>query len=182
MTRDTLDRRTVLKTITVGAASAALAGCTSTGDTGGSDGSDTSASDTSNENEDSDTTKESGGSDSGSNSVSFDGWFDDVSNYDGVADKTGSSEVTVEVGAEGNNGAFGFGPAALEVASGTKVVWKWTGEGGAHNVVTDSGEFESEMKSEAGYTFSHTFESSGTYKYYCEPHKTMGMKGAIVVE
>ncbi|WP_420028559.1 halocyanin domain-containing protein [Halorussus lipolyticus] len=108
-------------------------------------------------------------------------WFEGVSNYDGVADKTGESEVTIEVGAQGNNGAFAFGPAAVRVDPGTKVVWKWTGKGGSHNVVSESGDFESEMVSDEGHTFSQTFEEKGVHKYACSPHKAMGMKGAVVV-
>ena len=114
--------------------------------------------------------------------MSFDGWFDGVSNYDGVVDETGSDEVTVKVGAKGNGGNFAFGPAAVKVSKGTKVVWEWTGKGALHNVVADNGDFESEQKQETGYTFSQTFDSAGTHKYYCTPHKTLGMKGVIVVE
>ncbi|WP_436925268.1 halocyanin domain-containing protein [Halosimplex amylolyticum] len=108
-------------------------------------------------------------------------WFSNVSNVDGVVDETGKSEVTVEVGVQGNNGAFGFGPAAVRVDPGTKVVWEWTGEGTPHNVVAEDGSFESDMISEAGATFTHTFESAGVTKYACVPHKAMGMKGAVVV-
>ncbi|WP_458209199.1 halocyanin domain-containing protein [Haladaptatus sp. NG-SE-30] len=111
----------------------------------------------------------------------FGDWFADVDNFDGVTDRTGKDEVTVEVGTDANGGAFGFGPAAIQVNPGTKVVWKWTGKGGAHNVVTDDGTFESEMVSDAGYSFEHTFGETGTHKYYCLPHKSMGMKGAVVV-
>jgi plastocyanin len=45
----------------------------------------------------------------------LDSWFEGVSNYDGVVDETGNAEVTVEVGAKGNNGAFAFGPTAVRV-------------------------------------------------------------------
>jgi halocyanin-like protein len=168
MNRDTLDRRAILKTMAVGATSMALAGCSSgSGDSDDGENSDDGG---------------SGGDDSGSESMSFDGWFDNVSNYDGVVDETGSSEVTVEVGADGNNGAFAFAPAAVKVSEGTTVVWEWTGEGGSHNVAAEDAEFESETVGEEGHTFSHTFDSAGTYKYACTPHKAMGMKGAIVVE
>jgi halocyanin-like protein len=116
--------------------------------------------------------------------VDFDGWFDDVSNYDGVVDRRGQSEVTVEVGTEGNGGAFAFGPAAIRVDPGTTVVWEWTGEGGGHNVVSEEGtdySYESELVSEAGFTFEHTFEQEGISKYFCVPHRSLGMKGAVVV-
>ncbi|QKY18915.1 halocyanin domain-containing protein [Halolamina sp. CBA1230] len=112
---------------------------------------------------------------------SFDGWFDGVSNYDGVADRTGESEVTVEVGVDNGGQPYGFGPAAVRVDPGTTVVWEWTGRGGSHNVVAENGAFESEMSSEEGHTFSHTFEEEGTFRYVCTPHQSLGMKAAVVV-
>ena len=117
----------------------------------------------------------------GAQTDEFDGWFDDVSNYDGVVDRTGQDSVTVEVGVEANGGAFGFGPAAVRVSPGTTVVWEWTGEGGQHNVVAEEGAFESELVGDAGHTFEHTFEDAGTFLYACTPHRSLGMKGAVVV-
>ncbi|WP_277556054.1 halocyanin domain-containing protein [Halobaculum limi] len=111
----------------------------------------------------------------------FDGWFDGVANYDGVVDRTGQSEVTVEVGVENGDGPYGFGPAAVRVDPGTTVTWEWNGQGGSHNVVADDGSFQSELVSEAGHTFSQTFDSEGVYKYLCQPHEALGMKGAVVV-
>ncbi len=122
------------------------------------------------------------GSSGSSGTADFDGWFDGVGNYDGVVDRTGEDEVTVQVGSQANGGAFGFGPAAISVSSGTTVTWEWTGDGGSHDVQADDGSFASELTDEAGHTFSHTFDNTGTTKYYCMPHKTMGMKGAVVVE
>ncbi|NHN61491.1 MULTISPECIES: halocyanin domain-containing protein [Halorussus] len=125
----------------------------------------------------------SGSGDSGSGDVAsgFGSWFDDVSNYEGVVDGTGRSEVTITVGAKGNNGNFAFGPAAVRVDPGTTVVWKWTGKGGSHNVVAEDGSFESESSGSAGHTFEQTFDEAGIRKYACTPHKAMGMKGAVVV-
>ena len=34
----------------------------------------------------------------------------------------------------------------------------------------------------SGTQFTHTFEEPGTYRYRCEPHETIGMRGAIIVE
>ena len=73
----------------------------------------------------------------------LDSWFEGVSNYDGVVNETGNPEITVEVGAKDNDGAFGL--AAVRVDPGTTVVWKWTGNGGSHNVAAESDDFESEM-------------------------------------
>jgi halocyanin-like protein len=114
--------------------------------------------------------------------ASFDGWMSDVGNYSEVADATGQSEVTITVGAQGNGGAFGFDPAAVQVDPGTTVVWEWNGEGGQHNVVAEEGgEFESELVADAGFTFERTLESEGVIKYFCQPHRALGMKGVVVV-
>jgi halocyanin-like protein len=109
-------------------------------------------------------------------------FLSDASNYDSPVDETGSDQVTVQVGAEGNDGNFAFEPAAVRVSSGTEVVWEWTGQGGGHNVVHEDGAFESEITDEEGFTFSHTFEEAGNFLYFCEPHRSVGMKGAVIVE
>jgi halocyanin-like protein len=111
----------------------------------------------------------------------YGGWFDGVSNYDGTVDRTGQEEVTVTVGASGNDGPFAFGPAAVHVDPGTTVVWEWTGEGGRHNVAAEDGGFESDLTEEAGFTFEQPFEDPGIAKYVCVPHEQMGMKGAVAV-
>jgi len=169
-----MGRRTILKATGVTMTGTAVAGCSSGAQTGNGDG---NSGGTPTENDDAD-----GGSDGGSGSESFGGWMDDVKNYDSVADATEQSEVTVQVGTEGNGGNFAFDPAAIRISTGTTVVWEWTGEGGSHNVKADDGSFESELTDEAGHTFEHAFDSEGTYKYICVPHEAMGMKGIIVIE
>ncbi|WP_440988894.1 halocyanin domain-containing protein [Haloarchaeobius baliensis] len=111
----------------------------------------------------------------------FDGWLDGVGNYDGVVDETGADSVTVQVGSQANGGAFGFSPPAVRVDPGTEVVWEWTGDGGVHNVLPQSGDWGSELVGDAGHTYSRTFEESQVVKYSCEPHEGMGMKGVVVV-
>jgi len=114
--------------------------------------------------------------------ASFGGWMSGVGNYSEVADATGQDEVTITVGAQGNGGNFGFDPAAVQVDPGTTVVWEWNGEGGQHNVVAEEGgEFESELVAEAGFTFEQTLDSEGVVKYFCQPHRALGMKGVVVV-
>jgi halocyanin-like protein len=183
MTRDgDRTRRTVLRTATA-AAAALLAGCTGSGggtatapESGGGDGGNGNGNGNDGSSDDSDAS----GSGSGG-APSFDGWLSNASNYDGVVDRTGASEVTVKVGVEANGGAFGFGPAAVRVDPGTTVVWEWTGEGSMHDVVAKDGRFESEQTDEAGHTYARTFEETGTTKYACTPHRTLGMKGVVVV-
>lgn len=180
MFRDSMQRRRFLG-VSATALAAGVAGCLGGSAYDTNDESSDSSDEDSNADSGSDSDSESETS-GGSNSSEFGGWFDNVSNFDGVVDKTGESEVTVKVGAEGNSGGFAFDPAAIAVDAGTTVVWEWTGNGGMHNVVDDDGSFESEMTDEAGRTFSHTFDTAGTFKYKCAPHESMGMKGAVVVE
>jgi len=177
-----VDRRTVIRGLGGLAVAASVAGCsTSDGGSGGDGGDGGSGGD-------GDDGSGSGGSDGGDGSGSgggnaeVDDYLSDTDNYDSIEDMTGQSEVTVQVGTEANGGAFGFGPPAIRVDSGTTVVWEWTGEGSTHNVVHEDGDFSSEMSAEAGHTFEHTFEESGTYLYQCEPHVSLGMKGAVVVQ
>ncbi|WP_257300882.1 halocyanin domain-containing protein [Haloarchaeobius sp. FL176] len=113
--------------------------------------------------------------------VSLIDWFDGVGNVDGLVDKTGESEVTITVGAQGNGGAFAFGPPAVRIDPGTTVVWEWTGNGGVHDVAAEDGSFASEMQGEAGATFEQAFEEAGVVKYACNPHKNMGMRAAVIV-
>ncbi|WP_254832200.1 halocyanin domain-containing protein [Haloglomus salinum] len=111
---------------------------------------------------------------------SFGGWLSDVQNYNGVIDRTGRDEVTVRVGVDNGGQPYGFGPAAIQIDPGTTVVWEWTGRGNQHNVVDLDGAFESELAAEAGFTFEQTFEDEGVTKYYCQPHRALGMKGVVV--
>jgi halocyanin-like protein len=116
----------------------------------------------------------------------YQGWFEDVPNYEGTVDYRGRDEVTVAVGA-GEDG-LSFEPAAVLVDPGTTVVWEWTGQAAPHNVVHEPPEdgeptFESEMLSEEGATFDHTFDDAeeAIYRYFCAPHRGAGMKGAVAV-
>lgn len=112
----------------------------------------------------------------------FDGWLDRTDNYTDVVDERGKSEVVVDVGVDGNGGAFGFGPAAIRVDPGTTVVWRWKGTGGAHNVAALDGSFRSDLTSEQGAEFARTFEGEGVVKYGCEAHAALGMRGVVVVD
>jgi halocyanin-like protein len=113
--------------------------------------------------------------------IDYGGWFEGVNNFDGTVDKTGTDEVTVTVGADGNNGPYAFDPPAVRVDPGTTVVWEWSGDGGSHNVVDNDGGFQSDLVGDGGATFERTFEERGIVKYVCTPHESMGMRGAVVV-
>jgi halocyanin-like protein len=99
----------------------------------------------------------------------------------GYEDLRGESAVTVEVGA-GSQG-LAFSPTFVWIDPGTEVTWEWTGEGGAHNVVANSGaDFRSgDPVQDSGTAFAHTFENGGMVDYFCSPHEDLGMKGAVAV-
>jgi len=110
------------------------------------------------------------------------GWLSEADG--GYVDARGESEVTVQVGADGNNGAFAFSPAGLWVDPGTTVTWEWTGQGGGHNVVAEEGPASldsGDTVSEAGATYEYTFEEGGITTYFCSPHRSLEMKGAVAV-
>lgn len=121
---------------------------------------------------------------SGDNNAEVDEYLSDADNYDGtISDRTGQDEVSVDVGAEGNGGGFAFGPPAIRIETGSTVVWEWTGMGGLHNVVAENGTFDSgDPVSNPDATFEFTFTETGTWLYFCNPHKALGMKGAVIVE
>ena len=117
----------------------------------------------------------------GNEEPDWEGWLDDAPNYDQTEDLRGEDEVEVGVGT-GPDG-LEFEPPAIWIDPGTTVVWEWTGEGGSHDVTADAGpaDLSSDLTDEAGFTYEHTFEEEGITTYYCSPHITVGMKGAVAV-
>ncbi len=134
----------------------------------------------------------------------YGGWLAEEGTWDGVTlDARGLDEVSVDVGADGNGGSFAFGPPVVLVDPGTTVRWVWTGGGGAHNVVhvnpdvdslTDPSNFgqlvfnsqeahEPTQIDEQGFTYEFTPEEGdeGAYPYVCIPHRTLEMKGVLVI-
>lgn len=109
-------------------------------------------------------------------------WFDGVSNYDGTHDLRGKTAVEIKVGAKGNLGNYKFAPAAVAVSPGTTVTWRWTGKGGGHDVMAADGLFHSgTLATKEDHIFSRTFNDEGVFMYYCAPHRSMGMRGAVYV-
>lgn len=69
-------------------------------------------------------------------SAEVDEYLSDANLYDGtVRDRVSESTIEVNVGA-GENG-LAFDPPAVRVSPNTEITWTWTGEGGAHNVVSE---------------------------------------------
>jgi plastocyanin len=100
---------------------------------------------------------------------------------------SGPSGPTEEVIA-GPGGELVFEPEELEITPGTTVRWVW--ESDNHNIVVgeqpEGANWEGtpggqNTTYDTGYTYSHTFQTPGTYNYWCQPHKAAGMVADVVV-
>jgi len=74
---------------------------------------------------------------------------------------------------------YKFAPKALTITKGSKVTWKWVN--GHHTVTFVKGSFNKALNKRHPRA-SRTFKHRGTYKYYCTFHRSLGMKGKIVVQ
>ncbi|MDS0243706.1 MULTISPECIES: plastocyanin/azurin family copper-binding protein [unclassified Haloferax] len=159
-----MERRQVLKTAGVLATGGvtSLAGCSSSGN--GDGGGEPTTTET--EGTTGDSREETTGGSGGSNTV-----------------------MMVTEGSE-----YYFDPIGLFVESGDTVTFEI--QSGSHsataykegtstasvNRIPEGAEpFNSEILSEQGASYEHTFETTGTYDYFCIPHKSLGMVGRIVV-
>lgn len=94
------------------------------------------------------------------------------------------SSTTVTVG-PGGSLVFEPGTAeSLQITPGTTVEFVWDSDN--HNIVVesqpDSANWEGHEPIEnAGFSYTHTFETLGAYEYFCQPHKTAGMGASIEV-
>lgn len=102
----------------------------------------------------------------------------------------GGGSETVSMVTEGSE--YYFDPIGLYVEPGTTVTW--SNDSGSHSSTAYAEANDAEMRipegaeswdsgilSEQGATFEYTFETEGTYDYFCTPHKTLGMVARIVV-
>ena len=97
-------------------------------------------------------------------------------------DLRGESAVTVEVG--GGSEELAFLPTNLWIDTGTTVTFEWSSSG--HNVLFDGTPEAAEVSGhepleDSGFSFDVTFDAGGIYTYFCRPHESLGMLGAIAV-
>jgi plastocyanin len=89
--------------------------------------------------------------------------------------------VTVQVLANNT-----FSPATVTIGPGESVTWEWEEGVGRHNVVPDGEEPEpSGVLTDGPFTYTYTFDTPGTYGYYCIAHGApggVGMSGTVVVQ
>ena len=89
---------------------------------------------------------------------------DDMSSMDGE-----SVEAVIE--------GFAFSPGTIEIKVGTTVTW--TNNDSAPHTVTSSDGMLDSGRLEQGATFSYTFDTAGSFDYFCEFHPNM--TGTVVV-
>lgn len=83
-----------------------------------------------------------------------------------------SRTVVVDIINEGTTpDAATFEPGTISVQLGTTVVWKNT-DASAHTVTSRTGVFDSGVMGPEE-EFQFTFESQGTFEYYCKIHPVM---------
>jgi plastocyanin len=84
---------------------------------------------------------------------------------------------------------FEFMPPSITIGQGDTVKWTWAGPDTNHSVTSKSGQTDSfdsdpgktpsSLDHPPGDTFSHTFNSPGTFSYLCKVHSFM--TGKVVV-
>jgi plastocyanin len=86
----------------------------------------------------------------------------------------------------GPNGELVFDPDLVTIHPGDQVKWTWDRVPGAiHSTTSGSpgmpnGMWDSGLHT-GGATFTRTFNSTGTFPYYCTPHSCCGMVGTVMV-
>ncbi|MFB6184900.1 MAG: plastocyanin/azurin family copper-binding protein [Haloarculaceae archaeon] len=111
----------------------------------------------------------------------------------GTAAATSDSGTTHTVSMVTDGGDYYFDPIGLHVQPGDTV--EFVVESGGHSATSYSTDnpgastrripegaksFNSGVLKNEDASFTHTFETNGTYDYYCIPHKQLGMVGRIV--
>ena len=89
-------------------------------------------------------------------------------------------EHTVTVDGFGSN--IRFVPETLTINEGDSVRFLWSGQLLPHNAIEVNELFNSgDAMSNVDYTYNFTYNQSGVYEFYCEPHRDLGMLGEITV-
>ena len=76
---------------------------------------------------------------------------------------------------------FAFSAPTITIDRGTAVRWRNT-TGTFHTVTPDGHQaFTERQTSSSGEAFEARFDAPGRYRYYCEPHRSLGMTGEVIV-
>ena len=87
---------------------------------------------------------------------------------------------TVVVSVDSTN--LRFTPSSVTIDEGDTVRFFWGGQALPHNAVEVDDTFNSgEPESDVDYSFTFEFGTAGEYDFFCEPHRSVGMEGVVVV-
>ena len=94
----------------------------------------------------------------------------------------GATAATFQV--QVGSGGLRFNPASITIQPGDTIDWVWAANGHSTTSGTPGnpdGLWDSGVQN-APFTFSHTFNTPGTFSYYCSPHgNCCGMVGTVTV-
>jgi plastocyanin len=105
----------------------------------------------------------------------------------GASAGTAAGQTTKEV-IVGPDGNLVYDPATVYVAPGDTVHFVW--ESDNHNIVVEDQPEGANWEGteggandlyNTGHEYEYTFETLGTYTYFCQPHRTSGMVAEVVV-
>ena len=75
-----------------------------------------------------------------------------------------------------------FSPSTVTINEGDSIRFFWDGQFLPHNAVEENETFDSgDTASDEDYQFVFVFGLNGTFDYHCEPHRSLGMIGQIIV-
>jgi plastocyanin len=91
--------------------------------------------------------------------------------------------ITVKMGAD--NGMLAFEPSSVTIKKGDTVKWV-NNKLPPHNIMFEdkalSDKSHDAMMFSPGESYEVTFDSAGTFSYYCAPHRGAGMAGTVTVQ
>src|SRR5215470_2021016 len=72
---------------------------------------------------------------------------------------------------------FSFSPSRVKINVNDQVKWTWTGN--SHSTTSDGGLWDSGVHNN-GFTFTNTFQTTGSFPYTCSVHSFM--TGSVMVQ
>ena len=75
-----------------------------------------------------------------------------------------------------------FSPSTVTINEGDAIRFFWDGQLLPHNAVEENETFDSgDTSADEDYRFVFVLGLNGTFDYHCEPHRSLGMIGQIIV-
>jgi plastocyanin len=110
-----------------------------------------------------------------------------------LAPRIAIAAQTIDVDVSSVDGDKSFGPSVVAINVGDSV--RWTFQDGGHNVVSGSNCIADNKfcnfsdancnfnpNGAIGTTYTHVFNTPGTFNYFCRPHCSDGMTGVVIVQ